>query len=254
MRIGGAGVFAGILNPYLRVAHHLFQHYFLTDVAYFDTYGIVYIPSFGHFPRRIEFVCTSGKSQNHGKVVLLYTVKGNFQPLFRLERNVAGFVFRGIAAGIRIHPEYREIARVARPHPVVGIRTKLSDGRGRSTHQTYIAVLLGCKHIIFVAAVERFDLHAGSGIILQEFSTHLLFRQFVQIRWRKIIHPIRVRIGFQRFGNIFCNIVNLIDQGDCKSRIGKLLLFGRGPESVGKVIVFERTVLLYLAVPAMVIG
>ena len=80
-----------------------------------------------------------------------------------------GYVFRLIwliilAVGCRlvigtcIYAEHGEIARMARPHPVVRIPAEFSDRAGRSEHHTDIIENIVDNQEILVIIIERYDI------------------------------------------------------------------------------------------------
>ncbi len=82
--------------------------------------------------------CTPREAIDKSKITLIHPLGGNPQkPLWGI-RNIVLRIFSRIIIGIGIYSKNREIASMARPHPVVSITTKLSNRRRGSSNKTHI--------------------------------------------------------------------------------------------------------------------
>ena len=79
--------------------------------------------------------------------------------MFWCVRNVVFTVTRWLIVLIGIDAQHREVACVARPHPVVGITTKFSNAFRRISYQANITEGLIHHHVIFIAIEKRLHLH-----------------------------------------------------------------------------------------------
>ena len=73
---------------------------------------------------------------------------------------------RTIGLWVGIDAEHRVVARLTRPHPVVGLTTKLTHRFGDGEYQTYILEIAIGGHIVFVTFVEGLDFNTQCGILL----------------------------------------------------------------------------------------
>ena len=86
--------------------------------------------------------------------------------LGRLERNVGRGILGRLVVCTGIHAEHREVAGMARPHPVVRFTAELSHGCRRSTYETYVPIYLGHNEILHIVVEEADNADLASGVLL----------------------------------------------------------------------------------------
>ncbi len=251
-----ACVFRSILYIYLRIGKHFIQQGFLADPAHVDTHSIIDIAPLGNFPRGIKLIGCTGKPQDHNKIIFICALGRNGKPALGFQWNIIGRIRSGVSVFISINAEKGKVACVTWPHPVIGIGTKLSDRTGRRPHQTNIGVYLFDKHKILVPVEEWLNLNIGTSVIFQKLFPHPLFGNAFQIGGRKEQDTVFVQrlIPFKTILHVIGYLLHLIYKSNRQSGIGKFFSLRHGPESVFQVIMFQRTVVLYLSVAAMMIG
>ena len=143
---------------------------------------------------------------------------------------------------------------MARPHPVVGIRSELSNGRRRGTDHTDITVHGFYEHIIFVPAVKGFELQFGSGSNFYVFSFGKTFRYFTKIAGGQVIDSVRIRIFFQLLVDVIRHIKNPIDISNGQSRSRELRIAVHCPKAFCQIVVLHVAVLLDGSVTTVVVS
>ena len=125
--VGALGVLAVILDAHSLVGTHVLLHYFLLDAAYLGTRSIFCVT---HHLDAIAGEVSFGTTRithGHRIVAILVTLERNLSPTLRMIRHIVLAVgSRPIGLRVSIDAEYREVAGLARPHPVVCIATKLT--------------------------------------------------------------------------------------------------------------------------------
>src|SRR5512133_3358996 len=136
---------------------------------------------------------------------------------------------------------------MTRPHPVVGVVTVFSYRVWRGSNEPYIAVNFIDEGKELVAAVKRaylcpvvvalcgFEGYCGS-LSVEGFGA----------------------CCFCHFGSHFCqhagsDVFDPYEEGHAESGVGEFLVAGHSPETVGKIIVLNGAVILYLTVSAVVV-
>ena len=170
------------------------------------------------------------------------------------QRNISLIVFGRFTIGSSIYAEHGKVTAVTGPHPVVGVGSKLTDGRGGSSHHTDIFVDGLYKKIVTVCSIERLQLQGGERSDFYIFLFGKAFGYFAEIRRREIVQSFRVLVFCQLFFDVRSNIQNLVDKSDGQTVARQFLLAGHCPESVCQVVVLHRTVLLDVSVTAVVVG
>ena len=97
------------------------------------------------------------------KVALAQSARRNRERATRTERHVIFRVVGRSIVGPRIDAEQRKVARMARPHPVVGIAAELADRRRRSRHETDVGVVAVYEQEILIAIEKRLDIGPAVG-------------------------------------------------------------------------------------------
>ena len=102
-------------------------HHLLIHATYLGTRSVLGIT---HHLDAIAGEVTLGAAwitHGHGIVAILVTLQGNLRPTLRVIRYIVLAVGgRTIGLRVGIDAEYGEVACLARPHPVVGVATKLT--------------------------------------------------------------------------------------------------------------------------------
>ena len=163
-----------------------------------------------------------------------------------LHRNIGSVVFCGVAVLVHIHAEYREVASMAWPHPIVGVAAKLADSIGRSTYKAHILIIEIDAEKIRIALKKRLYLNPVKfrRILLLIFSGDFL-DVGVNLFLAVIVDTFQYIVG---------NVGNLLQDAHVEVGRGYFLIKRHSPESVLEVVVRHSTVLLYALVAAMVIG
>ena len=80
--------------------------------------------------------------------------------MFRTVGNILlGIRCRSVGLGIGINTEYGKVASLTRPHPVVGLSTKLSHRLRYSKDQSKVGKVAVNSSIILVAFIESSDVY-----------------------------------------------------------------------------------------------
>ena len=159
--------------------------------------GIYHIAHIFDFPRSIVTICRTGKSHNHSIIVLGNAFQRDIEVTFGFHRHIVGTVLGRFSVGSGVHAEEREVARVARPHPVVGIGTEFTDRRRGRTHHTHVVVNGDGEHEVTVTAVKGFNDDFGKRVLGEEFFTGHFTSLLVEKKGAECVHLIaRLLYGF----------------------------------------------------------
>ena len=246
--IGNHGVVFGIINFYFRVHVHPFFHDFQFFPKKFYQGGIKDIQVEFHTVGSNITACISGISPDHGEIIFLNPFQADRQVVFGFQRDIFLVVGSGISCWISIDPEYGEIAGMPGPHPVVGVSAEFSNGRRRCTYQADIFVSFKDKKIIFIATIKSLD----TDFVFSVFSgplLHFCSEIFDFFRPGRFFQCIRKK-GNNRIGHIF----HADQERSTKIFVGQFFFFRHCPESIGKIVVFGGTVVLYCTISTMVVG
>ncbi len=164
-----AGIFRGVLDTHLVAGIHIAAHDILTQAADIDTLRVVHLERLVDLVRGHVTLGRAREAHDHGEVTLAHAVERDLQ----MARSLVGAVVLRVVGGavvlVGIDAEYREVARVAGPHPVVGVAAELAYRRGGRAHKTYVAEDLHHKGEILVAAEEGQDLYAHALVLGLKF-------------------------------------------------------------------------------------
>ena len=242
------GVFRGVLDAHLVAREHVFGQDLLPLAADEDALRI------GDREHPVDFIRghvtlrRAGEAHDHGEISFVVPVERNAQVFVSAIGDILRRILRRTVVLAGVDAEHREIARMARPHPVVGVAAELADRIGRRTHQTDILVYLHRKGEILVAAEEGFDRDLHAGVLLAEAFAHLgdlFLHQFGAL----LAHG-RRRHGTQHVGR---HVGDTADETHFGSGGGKLLGTRTRPESVFQKVVLDRRQRLDGAVAAVVV-
>ena len=190
----------------------------------------------------------AGEAHHHGKVAVVDFTGVDGQVVLRGQGHIVGRVLGRRAVGGGIDAEHREVAGVARPAPVVGVATELAHRRRRCTHQADILVDDVDKQEELVAIEHRFHL----GGILGAF--HGLFLNLGADLLNGSLAVALAHIVAQALFHLGGDILHAHKDRSRQARVGQLLVFRVGPETVAQVVVFHGRMLLQLAIATVVVG
>ena len=154
----------------------------------------------------------------------------------------------GLAVLAHIDAEHGEVARVAGPHPVVGVAAELADIARGSTHEAHIGEDLVDVHEILVAIVEGLD----DGLIVS--TSHSLGSENSNILFDDALALLLGGLVANASQHTVGHILHTHQTGGGKALAGYLLLAGHCPEAVGEVVVLHGAVAGDVVVAAVVVG
>ncbi len=169
--------------------------------------------------------------------------------LYGLVGHVVGRVSRGLVVLVGIDTEHREVARMAGPHPVVGIATELTDRGGRRTHKTHVRENLNHKCKVLITTEERLHRQLHIGILLFE-SFHQLGTVFAGDFVVLFLTCGRGHVA----DHIGRNVDNVAHETHLQTGCGQLLLARHSPETIFEVVVLDATQCLNRTIAAVVVG
>ena len=143
---------------------------------------------------------------------------------------------------------------MARPHPVVCISTKLTDGRRRGTYHADITVHRFNKKIITVASVEGFQFQFGCRGYFDIFCFGKTIGYFLQVFGRQVIGAFGIFIYLQLFVDVWCDVQYTVNKSDLQSFARKFFIPVHCPKTICQVVVFHTTVLLDSTISTVVVS
>ena len=244
-----SGIFRSVLDAHLVAGGHVLLEDRLTLAADEDALGVRNVEHLVDLVRGHVTLGRSGKAHNHREVVLLVAVERHLEVFHGFIGHVVGRIGRRFVVLAGIDAENGEVARVARPHPVVGLAAELADRRGGRTDQTHVRELLDHEGEVLVPAEEVLDLNLHAGVF---------GRQLVGERLRVFADDFRALLLRSDIGDIAQQIGryigDLTDETHRQPRSRQLLGVGHGPETVPEVVVIHRRKFLNRSVAAVVVG
>ena len=84
---------------------------------------------------------------------------------------------RASSLWIYIDAEYREIASLTRPHPVVCLASELTHRLWKSEYKTYILIVAIGGEVVFVSLVVRLQLCTEGRVLLTYFLLENIFQR-----------------------------------------------------------------------------
>ena len=186
--------------------------------------------------------------QCHAERTFFISVKRNRSHIFGMIRDVFRRIIRRAVVPIGIDTKYAEIARMARPHPIIRIPTKLSNRRGRRKHQPDIVIIAIDGQPKLIAAIIGIYNSYQSRIFMSHFFTNGKHHRVDRSGAFRFGHP-----RFHRAEHPFCNILRPQQETDVKLRIRQLLAAAMRHKTVFQIVVFHRRMLLYTTETAMMI-
>ena len=137
---------------------------------------------------------------------------------------------------------------MARPHPVVGVASKLAYVRRGRTNQTHVGEHLIDIHKILVAIVERLDDSLVVGTL------NGTFRYLLYVVADDGGTLLLRGVGGHAVKHLRGNVLHPHQAGDRETWARQFLGAAHGPEAISQVVVLHRAVRHYVAVAAMVVG
>ena len=184
-----------------------------------------------HGIRRDILLRRAGEPVYHGEVTLPDTARRDRKVTLRTVGDVILRIRGRAVIRIGIDAEDREVARMSRPHPVVGIAAELAYRRGRRTHKAHVAEDIIYEEELLVAVVHL--LHVGPVPLLLGLGRYIL--------------------GILARSYAVGHILHAYKDAHRESRHGKLTLTRGGPETVRQIVVLDGRELLYRSVAAVVV-
>ena len=218
------------------------------------THEVGSLHTFFHFVADHVAPVASGETHHESEVTFLDTFQIDGDVFLDFQRNIVCAVFGRFSILVGIDAEDGEVTAMTRPHPVVGVGTELTDGRGRCAHHSDILVDGLDKQVIFVCAVERFQFQYGELVGVDFLLLGKAVSHLAEVGRRQIVQSFRIFIFLQLFHHVVRHIEDTVDVSNGQSLAGKFLFTGHGPEAVGQIVMLHRTVLLDVAISAMVVG
>ncbi len=231
--IGNVGMFGSIANAGSRVVLLRLADDIQSASAQVDFHRVGLRNDILHRIGSHILLCIAGKTINHREVTLIDPFGRDGEVAQRMVGDIRLAIGCRSILGIGIDAKYREIARVSRPHPVVGIATELTNRRRRCRHKSHIVKLLVDKQKLLVSIV------------------HLLYRSTVTTLFRGFCTKI---LGTCARSQLLRNIVHAHQTSHPHPFVGQLLCARARPKSVGQIIMLHCRMVLYGTVSAMVVG
>ena len=161
---------------------------------------------------------------------------------------VFGIIGRTVCLGVCIDAEYRVVARLAGPHPVVRLATVLTHRLGNGEHQAHIVEVAVGGAVVLVALIERLDFHAQRRVFLADILLPCILHT---------IHDSSLLTDFNAFQfcrHLVCYILLLYHEADEQVLVGQLFFKALGIESVQHIIVLNGGVLANGIKTTVVVG
>ena len=105
-------------------------------------------------PRLLRKVGAARVAHDHREVAVLDAVEADLEVALGLVGDVVCAVVGRVVVGVGVDAKEGEVARVAGPHPVVGVATKLADALRGVAHEADVVVIAVDKEVELVGVVE----------------------------------------------------------------------------------------------------
>ena len=251
--VAASGKLVGILDAdFVTLGHVLLQHVQVDGAHIY--HGLV---GGGH--RLLHFALGevafggAGEAHNHGIVALVQSLDGDGEVFGRLQGHVVGAVFGRLAVLVGIDAEHGEVARVARPHPVVRFAAELAHARRGCGYHAHVAVHFIINKVILVSGVEGQGQRLDAGFAFQVAFLPFFLGKLAQEGGGHgfvFVHLAGLDFGVHQVGDVH----DAVHEAELQSRRGQLFSAAFGPEAVRQVVVLHAAVLLYGRVSAVVVG
>ncbi len=245
--IADAGVLAGVLDAHGIAGVHVLLHDLQLLPADLHAAGLLDVEGELHAVAAEEAVGAAGVAHHHGEVALLHAGDAHGEVVPGLERDIGLAGVGGLAIGAGVDAEEAEVARMAGPHPVVGVAAELADGAGRHAHQANIAVGLVHEEVELIAFEH--GLEVGAQAVLLAHGGLQLAGHLLDLLVPLVLGHAIVELGHHLGGDI----IDPLQEAHAEAG-GELLLAVHGIEAVGEVVVLDAAQALHRIVPAVVVG
>ena len=246
--VAETGVLGGILDTHLGVLFLVF----VVDVEHLTTQvdgdGVDEVGFLvdGHGGQ--VFVGAGGIAEHEGEVAFFGAFQRDVEVLSGLVGHVVLVVHCRMAVLVGIDAEDAEVARVAGPHPVVGVAAELANVARRAAHKAHVGIDLIEQQVVFVAQEEGLDADFVFRLLL-DVGNDLL----------DVGVDFGLTVGFSHVvgdavQHLCRHVAHLTQEDDAEAGAGQLLAPVHGPEAVGEVVVLHRAVFLYVVIAAVVVG
>ena len=254
--IAAACPFAGVLDAHGTVGiHEAFPHLLLLAAHLYGT-DVSGIHTLVNAPRAQVAARAARIAYRHAEIAAREAVAGYACEVPAAQRHVLGAVVGRIAVLVGIDAEHAEVARLARPHPVVGVAPELAQRLRSGEDEAYVAVRpveTGVEGIASIVAFHHaFEARAGLLQLLLHGShdaVRLLLAQFglrlVGMGLVDVVQCLHDAVGA---------ILRPLQELHEEAVHGAFLLAFPGYESVGQDVVLRRGEALYGTVSAVVVG
>ena len=237
--VGDVGVLCGVLDTHLRVGLLSLRDHIEAQGAKLDFHRVRQTLNVVGSRRNDISLGVAREAIDHCEVALLDTLCRDLEVATGLVGHILAREVGGLVVLVGIDAENGEVARVARPDPVVGIAAELTDRRGGCTYQTHVGKLLIYKQKILICVVQRLD----RGRIATALRG-LLFDS-VDVGSDLLVATSQHAVG---------HVVHTHQNRNVEVGVGQLLVARHRPETVGQVVVLDATVALDRAITAVVVG
>ena len=126
----------------------------LLGCAHIDDSLVLRLSTLYDAPRREVAVCASRVAYGHAVIAWLVAFEADGSIARSTQRYIVRTVFGRIAVLVGVDAKHREVAGLARPHPVVGVATKLAESLRSRKDESHVAIHLVVRHVVGIAAVK----------------------------------------------------------------------------------------------------
>ena len=193
---------------------------------------------------------TARIAHRHGERPILVAVLRDACPVLRMIGHIVlGVVGRAVGLGIGVDAEHGEVARLAGPHPVVGLSAKLAYRLGHGEHQAQVAEVAIGGGIVAVALIERQEFHAQGGVLFLGLTRHSVLDGIEENGAAGLGHLLKGRCQ-----DLAGHVLLLHHERDKHVLVGQFLLKGLGIEAVQHVVMLHGAVRADGLEAAVVVG
>ena len=202
-----------------------------------------------HGIREEVFASRTRETIYHGEIAFLDATGIDLEELLRTERHVLFRIGSRFVVLASIDTEDGEVASVARPHPVVGIATELTDGARRGTYQANVGIYLIYEQEVLVAVIKRTDI--GTKV---RIAVHSLFLNLLGVLGNEFGTFFFGHLRLVTFHHFFGYILHVFQERNGQARIRQFFRTRHRPETISQIVVLYRAMRLDLSETAMVVG
>ena len=193
--------YTGVFWPQLQLGGwafaHFFKHVLEAHIAQLDQGWVVDVGTQFDACRSLVTVGAARIAINHGVVAIGKPFDAYGQEVLGFVGHIVSRIIGGLARCVHVHAEYREVTRMARPFPVVGIAPVFADAFGWSTHQAYILIHIVAVHQV-LAAFKNGNNHGGFKFVTRYGGSDQALCCFID--FGQSFSAFEVARGFENFG------------------------------------------------------